>query len=67
MIEGWCISENQYNGIYYLDKPLFEPITELEQLELIHYDNKHYCTENNIECVLFYTNAELEKFKNKIK
>lgn len=64
-IEGWCVSEKVYKGVYYLDKPMFEPVTELERLELIKYDNKKYCIENNIECVLFYTEVELEKFKRK--
>lgn len=66
MIEGWCITEGNYRGIHYLDKPMFEPITELERLELIQFINKEYCIENNIECVLFYTEKELETFKEKI-
>jgi len=66
MLEGWCVMEGQYKGMYYLDRPLFEQINEDDRSALIEFDDKKYCIENNIECVLFYTEKELERFKIKI-
>lgn len=66
MIKGWCIMEGKYNGVYYLDKPLFSLLTEDDIKVMVKYDDKEYCIKNNIEAVLFYTDKELKNFKNKI-
>lgn len=66
MLKGWCIMEGKYKGVYYLDKPLFSLLTEDDIKEMMEYNDKNYCIQNNIEAVLFYTDKELESFKRKI-
>ena len=51
--------------IYHLDKPLFEPITEMDMMSMIKYDDEKFCFLNNFECILFYNEHELDEFLNK--
>jgi hypothetical protein len=66
LLEGSCIADENFGKIYYLDRPLFEPIMELEIEDMIKYDDEVYCGENNIEYMLFYTEKELQNFLKKI-
>lgn len=66
LLEGSCITEEKYDKVYFTDKSLFEPIQEYEKKDMIEYDDSEYCLLNGIECVLFYTQKELEKFLEKI-
>lgn len=63
--EGSCIPEFRYKGLHYLDKPLWEVIEEHEVEEMIKYDEEKYCLMHNIEYLLFYNDAELNRFLNK--
>lgn len=65
LTEGSCISDVQYGKIYYLDKCLFEPIQDFEKKDMIEYQNETYCIENGLECILFYTPNELNRFLEK--
>lgn len=67
LLEGSCISENQYKNIFYTDKALFEQLTEEDQKELIEVDEKNYCEANGLKRILFYTPEEVVKFISKIK
>ena len=60
--EGSCITEEQFKLVYYSDKCLFEAISEIDRKEMIEYENEAYCLNHNIECMLFYTKNELDKF-----
>lgn len=62
---GACITEDKFKGVYYLDKPLFEPINEFEIEDMIRYDDEKYCINLGVELLLFYTPLELELFLNK--
>ena len=64
--EGSRISEGKFNFVYYLDRPLFEPILDFEIQDMIEWNDTDYCVDNNIECMLFYTQNELENFLKKI-
>lgn len=66
LLEGSCITEERFKGVFYTDRALFEPIQEYEIKDLIKYDNPDYCIANGIECMLFYTQNELEKFLLKL-
>lgn len=63
--EGACISEFRYKELYYLNRPLWEPIQEYEIQDMIKYDDEKYCFLHNIEYLLFYTEHELNNFLNK--
>lgn len=63
--EGACFSEFRYKTIFYLDRPLFEPIQAYEIKDMIKYDDEKYCILHNIEFLLFYNETELNKFLNK--
>lgn len=64
--EGSCINEERYKKVYYVDKPLFEPVEEYEIVDMVEYKDDEYCILNGIEKVLFYTQNELAKFLEKI-
>lgn len=66
LLEGSCITEAKFKQVYYLEKPLFEPIQDFEKADMVEYNDSEYCTEKGIETVLFYTQSELEKFLLKI-
>lgn len=59
---GSCISEATFKNVYYLDKPLFEPISEVDIKEMIEYVDKGFCSRNGIERLFFYTEQELKLF-----
>lgn len=63
---GSCISEGQYKALYYLDRCLFEPLTEEDQGELIQSNEPQYCLEKGIECLYFYNENELNIFLSKL-
>lgn len=63
--EGSCITESKYKNICYLDKPLFEQVTEEQARDMIKFYDENYCSEKGIEFLLFYTQLELELFNNK--
>jgi hypothetical protein len=63
--EGACILEFRYKALHYLDRCLWEPIQDYEVKDMIKYDDEKYCFLHNIECLLFYTEHELDKFLNK--
>lgn len=63
--EGSCITESKYKNISYLDKPMFEPITESQENGMIKWHNAEYCSHKGIEFLLFYTALEYELFINK--
>lgn len=62
MYSGSCISEARYKGLYYLDRCLFEPLTEDDQKEMIREASNKYCLEKGLECLYFYTENELNTF-----
>lgn len=66
MLEGSCITEEKYSGVFYTDKALFEPIQDYERKDMIEYSDESYCIIHGIECVLFYNEKELENFLKKI-
>jgi len=66
LLEGSCIIEERFEAVYFTDKALFEPIQEYEKKDMIVYDESRYCILKSIECMLFYTNNEYEKFLKKI-
>ena len=66
LLEGSCITEDKFKQVYYTDKALFEPIQEYEKQDMIEHKDDEYCDAKGIECILFYTQNELEKFLQKI-
>lgn len=66
LLEGSCITEERYKQVYFTDKCLFSPITGIERKEMIEYNDETYCAANGIECCLFYTKKEYEKFLEKL-
>lgn len=65
MPEGACISLEKFNRVYFLDKALFEPISDFEIPDLIEYKDEKYCGDLGIEKILFYSEFELQKFIEK--
>lgn len=63
--EGACVSLSVFNSVYYLDRPLFEPVSEFEKKDFIEYKDEDFCNSLGIECLLFYTEIELQKFIDK--
>lgn len=63
---GSCISEEKYKSVKWFNKCLYEAIFDLDRKEMIEHEDKEYCEENGIECLLFYSQDELEKFMKKI-
>lgn len=61
--EGICITENQYKGLYYIDKPLFEAVTDLDSM--FKFFDEKYCSEKGVEFLLFYSENNLNHFLNK--
>lgn len=66
MLEGSCITEEQYNKVYYLDRSLFEVINDYELKDMLEYKDEKYCINNGIETMLFYNDVELDIFLNKL-
>lgn len=66
LMAGSCITEEKYKSVYYLDKPLFEPIQEFEIKDMIEYKDEGYCILNGIDKMLFYTPTELNIFIEKL-
>ena len=66
ILEGMCISEERYKGIYYTDKSFFQPIQEYELKDMIEYKDVEFCALNNIERIAFYNQYELDEFLRKI-
>ena len=66
VLEGSCISEGKYKQVYYLHKPLFEPIGEEDKKGMIEYKDETYCLQHGLECLLFYNQKEIDKFTEKI-
>lgn len=64
--EGSVISEHDFKSIYFLDKPLFEVLTEQELKTMIRYEEPEYLKEKNIEVMTFYNQKELDLFLDKI-
>jgi len=64
--EGSCISEGQYRGLHYLERGLYEPISDEERKDLIEVLEENYCDAFGLICVLFYTESEAKKFIQKL-
>ena len=64
-LEGSCISEAQYENVYFADKVLWDRIEEFERMDMIEYQDEVYFAENGIQCLLFYTESELNNFLEK--
>lgn len=62
--EGSCISEARYKKLYYVVRPLYEVITDDD--EMFEYKDEKYCRENDVEKILFHSKEELNNFKNDI-
>jgi len=67
LFEGCCISEEKYKSVYYSDRCLYSPITEIEIKDMIEYNDERYCIENGVEKLLFYNEIELNDFLKKIQ
>lgn len=66
LMEGSCITEAQYKELFYLHRPLYEPISEEDRKGMVEVEEKSYCAAMGIECMLFYSWIEMEKFVNKV-
>lgn len=66
-LEGSCISEENYKKIIWFRKCLFEPISEIERQSMIEHKHEKFCSENAVECLLFYSKEEVGRFAEKIK
>lgn len=66
LLEGSCVTEDKFKLVFFTDKALFEPIQEFEKQDMVKYEDDEYCMLKGIECILFYTQKELEKFLEKI-
>lgn len=67
LLEGSCISDSQYRNVYFVDKAIFEPLSEEDQKELIEVDERNYCEANGLKRILFYTPEEVTKFMIKLR
>lgn len=67
LFEGACITEAQHKSLYYLDKSLYEPITEEGKEDWIEVDEPNYCEANGLKCLLFYDQSEVDLFLKKLK
>lgn len=66
ILEGACVSREQFMGVFYTERALFEPISDYEFRDMIEYVDKEYCAGIGIEKMLFYNEFELQKFIDKI-
>lgn len=66
LLEGSCISEEKYKEVYYISKPLFEIVEEIEIKDMVEYVNEGYCIDKGVEKILFYNERELQNFLNKL-
>lgn len=66
LLEGSCITESEYKGVYFLNRVLFEPIVEDEIDGMFKYDHEEYCKKVGVLFMIFYTEKELNLFLNKI-
>jgi hypothetical protein len=62
--EGACITEEVHKAMYYLNKCLFEVVTEQDMKDMVKYEDEGFCVANGIEFLLFYNEKELDKFLN---
>lgn len=67
LFEGICLTEEQYRAVYYTDKVLFEPIQDFERKHMLEWEDDNYCNVMGVECLLFWTEAEVEKFLKKLE
>jgi len=66
LLEGSCISEKKYKSVYYIEKCLYEFISDEERRDWIEVEERNYCEANGLECVLFYSKLEVETFLQKL-
>lgn len=64
--EGACITQEKYRLVYYMDRALFEPVSDYEIPNMIEYVDVEYCAGIGVERMLFYNEFELQKFIDKI-
>jgi len=62
--EGSVITEAVHKAIFYLDKCLFEVVTEQDIKDMIKHEDEGFCAPNGIEFLLFYNEKELDRFLN---
>lgn len=65
-LEGSCISNESYQKVYYADRCLYEPISEEEEKRMVKHDDKEYCMNDNLVCLLFYSIEEVDLFLKKV-
>jgi hypothetical protein len=64
-IEGYCISDLEYSSLYYLEKILYEPITEEDKDQMIELKNKEYCDKHGLAGLWFWSQMEVDLFLQK--
>ena len=64
-IEGSCISETEYSSLYYLERSLYEPISETDLEQMIELKNKEYCEKNGLSGLWFWSQMEVDLFLQK--
>lgn len=63
--EGSCISEEKYKAIVWLDKCLYEPLTEEDLEMMIKVENDKYCSRFGLEGLYFWSDMEADIFRQK--
>ncbi len=66
LAEGSCISEVKYKEWYYTERCFFEPLTEEDKKQMIEVKDKEYCDKRGLEGLWFWSQDEVDIFKQKI-
>lgn len=66
-IEGSCISDSDYLALYYLEKPLYEPLLESDLKQMVELEDKEYCDKNGLVGIWFWSEMEKDIFVEKYK
>ena len=66
-LEGECISDADYLALYYLEKPLYEPLLESDLKQMVELKDKEYCDKNGLVGLLFWSEMEKDIFVQKYK
>jgi hypothetical protein len=64
-IEGSCITDLEYSSLYFLEKVLYEPITEEDKEQMIELKDKEYCEKHGLSGLCFWSQEELDLFVQK--
>lgn len=67
LFEGVCVTEAQFEAVFFADKALFEPICDYDKKKMLEYEDDSFCSSMGVQCLLFWSEKELNIFLDKLE